>query len=109
MTTHTPTTSAQPLELATLVDYQPGAIVSRTLAKRTGGTITAFAFDAGQALSEHTAPFDAIAQVIDGEAEVVIAGTAHRVSGGQMIVMPAHQPHAVTAHTRVKMLLTMIR
>ena len=109
MTTDGPATTAQPLELTTLVDYQTSSIVSRTLVKRTGGTITAFAFDAGQALSEHTAPFDAVVQVIDGEAEVIIAGTAHRVSRGQMIVMPAHQPHAVTAHTRVKMLLSMIR
>ena len=77
--------------------------------KRSGGTITVFAFDAGQALSEHTAPFDAVAQVIDGDAEITIAGEAHRVEAGQMIVMPANQPHAVTAHTRFKMLLTMIR
>jgi quercetin dioxygenase-like cupin family protein len=98
-----------PLELGALVDYQTSSIVSRTLVKGPGGTITAFAFDAGQALSEHTAPFDAVAQVIDGEADITIAGTTYRVATGQLIVMPANQPHAVSAGTRFKMLLTMIR
>ena len=109
MTPDAATRAPQPLELRALVDYQTSSIVSRTLVKRAGGTVTAFAFDAGQALSEHTAPFDAVAQVIDGDAEITIAGEAHRVEAGQMIVMPANQPHAVTAHTRFKMLLTMIR
>jgi quercetin dioxygenase-like cupin family protein len=108
MTSDTPA-QTQTLELGRLAEYQPGAVVSRILVKRSGGTITAFAFDAGQALSEHTAPFDAVAQVIDGEAEITIAGTPHRVAAGRMIVMPANQPHSVAAPARFKMLLTMIR
>jgi quercetin dioxygenase-like cupin family protein len=92
-----------------LAAYQEGAVVSRTLLKRAGGTITLFAFDEGQALSEHTAPFDAVAQVLEGEADITVAGKPFRVSAGEMIVMPANQPHAVHAGTRFKMLLTMIR
>jgi len=80
--------------------------VDRTL---TGGTITLFAFDEGQSLSEHTAPFDAVAHVLEGEAEITIAGTPHTVWGGEMILMPAGQPHAVHARARFKMLLTMIQ
>lgn len=95
-----------PLQLA---GYQDGSVVSRTLLKRSGGTITLFAFDAGQGLSEHTAPFDAIAHVLEGEAEVTIAGTAVRVAAGEVVLMPANQPHALNARTRFKMLLTMIR
>jgi quercetin dioxygenase-like cupin family protein len=97
---------ATPLGLA---GYQEGAVVSRTLLKRAGGTITLFAFDEGQALSEHTAPFDAVAHVLEGDAEITIAGTPLRVSAGEMVLMPANQPHAVNARTRFKMLLTMIR
>ena len=92
-----------------LVAYQEGAVVSRTLVKRTAGTVTAFAFDEGQGLSEHTAPFDALAHVLEGDADIIIAGTAHRLSAGEMILMPANQPHALTARTPFKMLLTMIR
>jgi quercetin dioxygenase-like cupin family protein len=92
-----------------LAGYQEGAVVSRTLLKRAGGTITLFAFDAGQSLSEHTAPFDAVAQVLEGEADITVAGTPLRVSAGEMVLMPANQPHAVNARTRFKMLLTMIR
>jgi quercetin dioxygenase-like cupin family protein len=88
---------------------QPGAIVSRTLVDKEGGTVTLFAFDRGQALSEHTAPFDALVQVTDGEAEVRIAGVAHRVAAGEMILMPAHRPHALKALTAFKMMLIMIR
>ena len=98
--------SVLPLEL---VGYQEGAVVSRTLLKRAGGTITLFAFDEGQALSEHTAPFDAVAHVLEGEAEITIAGTPLTVTAGRMVLMPANQPHAVNARTRFKMLLTMIR
>jgi quercetin dioxygenase-like cupin family protein len=91
------------------VEYQTGAVVSRTLLKRAGGTMTAFAFDLGQGLSEHTTPFDAVAHVLDGQAEITIAGTPRLVSAGEMVLMPAHQPHALTARTPFKMLLTMIR
>ena len=95
-----------PLALST---YQDGAVVSRTLLKRGGGTVTLFAFDEGQALSEHTAPFDAIAQVLEGEALITIASTPITVRAGEMILLPANQPHAVNAPSRFKMLLTMIR
>ena len=92
-----------------LVQYNEGAIVSRTLVNTDGGTVTVFAFDAGQGLSEHTAPFDALVQVLDGEAEIVIGGEPFKVARGQMILMPADVPHAVNAGTRFKMLLTMVR
>ena len=101
--------AAAAVHALTLVAYQDGAVVSRTLLKRAGGTVTAFAFDRGQGLSEHTAPFDALAHVLEGEAEIVIAGQAHKVSAGEMILMPAHQPHGLTAQTPFRMLLTMIR
>lgn len=100
---------AEPVILLNLIAYQEGAVVSRTLLKRTGGTVTAFAFDQGQGLSEHTAPFDALVHVLEGYAEVVIAGTAHQVCAGELIVMPAHQPHSLSARSPFKMLLTMIR
>jgi quercetin dioxygenase-like cupin family protein len=92
-----------------LVSYQDGAVVSRIVVKRETGTITLFAFDAGQELSEHTAPYDALVQVVDGEAAITVAGQPHRVRTGEMILMPAHQPHALKALSRFKMLLTMIR
>lgn len=92
-----------------LVAYQEGAVVSRTLIKQKTGTVTLFAFDAGQELSEHTAPFDALVQVVEGEAEIVIAREPYRLHAGDMIVMPANQPHAVKAGSRFKMMLTMIR
>jgi quercetin dioxygenase-like cupin family protein len=95
-----------PLELA---GYQEGSVVSRVLLKRSGGTITFFAFDAGQGLSEHTAPFDALAHILEGDAEITIAGTVVRVGAGEMVLMPANQPHALSARTRFKMLLIMIR
>ncbi len=100
---------AEPVRLLDLVAYQEGAVVSRTLLKRPTGTVTMFAFDRGQGLSEHTAPFDALVHVLEGEAEIVIAGRANRVPAGEMIVMPANQPHALTARLPFKMLLTMIR
>ena len=92
-----------------LVGYQEGSIVSRIIVKREAGNVTLFAFDAGQELSEHTAPYDALVQVVEGEATITIAGRPHRLHAGEMIVMPARQPHAVTALSRFKMLLTMIR
>jgi len=92
-----------------LVAYQDGAVVSRTLVKRPAGTITVFAFDAGQGLSEHTAAFDALVQVLEGEAEISISGKAFQLRSGDAILLPANQPHAVAATTRFKMLLTMIR
>ena len=101
--------AAAPLPLLGLTGYQEGSVVSRILLKRTGGTLTLFAFDAGQALSEHTAPFDAMVHVLEGEAEVTIAGVTLKVSAGESVLMPANQPHAINAPTRFKMLLTMIR
>ena len=101
--------AAAPVPPLGLAAYQDGAVVSRTLLKRAGGTITLFAFDESQSLSEHTAPFDAVAHVLEGEAEITVAGTLLRVSPGEMVLMPANQPHAVNARTRFKMLLTMIR
>jgi quercetin dioxygenase-like cupin family protein len=92
-----------------LVSYQEGAVVSRVVVKRDTGNVTLFAFDAGQELSEHTAPFDALVQVLEGEAAITIAGRPHRVRTGEMILMPAQHPHSVNAISRFKMLLTMIR
>ena len=92
-----------------LVAYQPGAVVSRTLIKKPSGTVTAFAFDANEGLSEHTAPYDALVLGVDGEAEISIAGSPHRVAVGHLLKLPAGQPHAVRAITRFKMLLVMIR
>ena len=92
-----------------LVEYQAGSVVSRALVKKPAGTVTAFAFDAGEGLSEHTAPYDALVLGVDGEAEISIAGLAHRVSAGQLLALPAGQPHAVKALTPFKMLLVMIR
>jgi quercetin dioxygenase-like cupin family protein len=91
------------------VAYQAGAVVSRTLIKSPGGTVTAFAFDAGEGLSEHTAPFDALVLMIEGEAEISISGKAHSVRGGELLELPARQPHAVKAITPFKMFLVMIK
>lgn len=95
--------------IADLAAYQDGAIVSRILVKRDTGSVTLFAFGAGQELSEHTTPYDALVQVLDGEAAITIAGRPYRLTAGDTIIMPAHQPHAVKAVTAFKMLLTMIR
>ena len=92
-----------------MVQYGEDAIVSRTLVNTDGGTVTTFAFDAGQGLSEPTAPFDALVQVLEGEAEIVIGGEPFTVRQGQMILMPADVPHAVKAGSRFKMMLTMLR
>ncbi|MFB6200796.1 MAG: cupin domain-containing protein [Halorhabdus sp.] len=97
------------LELDSLIDYQDGAIVSRTLVDRETATLTVFACDAGQSISEHTAPHEALLQVLDGQAEVTIDGTEYELSAGESIVFPAETPHAVAAEERFKMLLTMIR
>jgi quercetin dioxygenase-like cupin family protein len=100
---------AQAVDLARLVDYAEGSIVSRTLAENPAGTLTLFAFDAGQGLSEHSTPFDAIVQVLDGETELTIGGKTVQAAAGQLVVMPADVPHAVKAPGRFKMLLTMLR
>ena len=100
---------AQALDLAGLAAYQEGSVVSRTLIDKKVGTVTIFAFAEGEGLSEHTAPFDAFVQVIDGAAEITIAGVVHAVHAGQMIIMPANRPHALRALQRFKMLLVLIR
>lgn len=92
-----------------MVNYQDGAVVSREVVRRPTGTVTVFAFDAGQGLSEHTAPFDALVHLIEGEAEITIAGRPHRVRAGELLLLPAHQPHALQAVQPFKMVLTMIR
>ena len=92
-----------------LIAYQEGAVVSRTLIDKKVGTVTIFAFDEGQGLSEHTAPFDAMAQILDGEAEVRISGQPFHLKTGEMVVMPANQPHSLRAITAFKMMLIMIR
>ena len=97
------------IKLLEFVGYQDGAVVSREVMKKKTGTVTLFAFDAGQGLSEHTTPFDAMANVLEGEMEIVISGKPHRVGGGEMIIMPANQPHALKALLKSKMLLVMIR
>lgn len=96
------------LDLSGLVSCQPGAIVSKMLVYKKSGTITLFAYDEGEGLSEHTAPYDAILMVLEGEAEVTIAGNGFALGPGQLIIMPANVPHAVHAKTPFKMLLTMI-
>lgn len=100
---------AQEVAFSALVAYQPGAVVSRTLIKKNAGTVTLFAFDVGQGLSEHTAPFDAIAEILDGEAELTIGGKKVVARAGQAVLMPANLPHALSATTRFKMLLVMVR
>ncbi len=99
----------QVLKLLDLTDYQPGSIVSRTIIDKKTGTVTLFAFDQGQGLSEHTAPFDALVCLLDGEAEITISGRPFRLSAGEMLIMPANEPHALKALQRFKMMLTMIR
>ncbi|MGZ4904440.1 MAG: cupin domain-containing protein [Halobacteriota archaeon] len=103
------TDKGRALNIRDLIDYATDSVVSKTLIDTTAGTITLFAFDTAQGLSEHTAPFDAVVQIIDGEAAITISGNTTKVTEGQMIIMPAHIPHALKAVTRFKMLLTMIR
>jgi len=100
---------AKVLSFGDLVSYQSGSVVSRVILKQKGGNVTVFAFDAGQELSEHTAPFDAVVNVLEGEAEVTISGTPLRATAGESIIMPANQPHALKAISRFKMVLTMVR
>jgi quercetin dioxygenase-like cupin family protein len=100
---------AKALRLSELVDYQHGSVVSREILKGSAGTVTVFAFDEGEGLSEHTAPFDALVTVLDGEVEVVISGESHRLAEGETIMMPAGKPHSLKALRRFKMLLTLIR
>ncbi|MGI2336550.1 MAG: cupin domain-containing protein [Dehalogenimonas sp.] len=100
---------AKALDLSGLIEYQTGSVVSRTLTDKPGGTITLFAFDQGQGLSEHSAPYDAFVYAADGAADVTISGQVHQVSKGQMIIMPANEPHSLRATAPFKMLLVMIR
>ena len=100
---------SQVLKLADLVSYQEGSVVSRQITKAEAGNVTLFAFDAGQELSEHSAPFDALVHILDGEAEIRISGQPYGLSAGEAIVMPGNEPHALKAAKRFKMLLTMIR
>ena len=92
-----------------LLDYQEGAVVSREIIRKETGTVTIFAFDKGEGLSEHSAPFDAMVQIIDGKAEITISGEKNTLQRGDMIIMPANEPHALLALERYKMILTMIR
>jgi quercetin dioxygenase-like cupin family protein len=92
-----------------LADYRRGAVVSRTLIDKKVGTVTFFSFDKGEGLSEHTAPFDAMAQILDGEAEISISGRPVRVKAGEVIIMPAKKPHSLSAVKKFKMMLVMIR
>jgi quercetin dioxygenase-like cupin family protein len=97
------------LGLKELVSYQQGSVVSREIIRKSTGTVTLFAFDEGQGLSEHTAPFDALVYIVDGDAEITVSGQAHHVSEGEMLILPAGQPHALRALHGFKMLLVMIR
>ena len=97
------------LKLADMVDYQEGSVVSRAIVDKKTVTVTLFAFDEGQGLSEHTTPFDALVYIVDGEAEIMISGKNIHLREGEMTIMPANEPHAVRAIGRFKMLLTMIR
>jgi quercetin dioxygenase-like cupin family protein len=100
---------AKTLKLSELIDYQEGSVVSREIISKKSGTVTLFAFDKDQGLSEHTAPFDATVFCLEGEVEVTIAGKPHLVNKDEMIIMPADLPHSLKANTRFKMLLIMIR
>ncbi len=100
---------ARTLRIDALIEYQEGAVVSREIIRKDTGTVTIFAFDRGEGLSEHTAPFDAMVQVIDGKAEITISGNKNILEKGDMIIMPASEPHSLRALERFKMVLTMIR
>ncbi len=99
----------QAIKLIGLIDYQEGSVVSRTIVDKATGTCTIFAFDGGQGLSEHTAPFDALVYILDGEAEVTISGKSLHLKDGDMVIMPANEPHALRAIKRFKMMLVMIK
>ena len=100
---------AEPIRIIDAIDYQKEAIVSKTLVNNNAGTITLFAFDKGQGLSEHTSPYDAFLHILEGTAEITISGKWFEADGGEIIVLPANHPHALNALSRFKMLLTMIR
>jgi len=100
---------ARAVKAIDLVDYQEGSVVSRTIIDEDAGTVTLFAFDEGQGLSEHTAPYDALVHLLDGEAEIVISGKPLRLREGEMVLMPANEPHSLKAIGKFKMILTMIR
>ena len=100
---------AKTLKVEDLIEYQEGAVVSREIIRKGTGTVTIFAFDKGEGLSEHTAPFDAMVQVVDGKAEITISGNKKILEKGDMIIMPANELHALNAVERFKMVLTMIR
>lgn len=97
------------LKVEDLIEYQEGSVVSREIIRKDTGTVTIFAFDKGEGLSEHTAPFDAMVQIIDGKAEITISGNKNILNKGDMIIMPANEPHALKALAKYKMVLTMIR
>jgi quercetin dioxygenase-like cupin family protein len=101
--------SSKVSNLSELITYQSGSVVSRQLIKKSSGNVTLFAFDKGEGLSEHTAPFDALVYILDGNAEVIISGQSHKLKAGEMIIMPAKQPHALKATEKFKMMLVMIR
>ena len=101
--------SGQTINLVNLIDYQTGSVVSREILKKDNGSITLFAFDEGEGLSEHTAPFDAVAHILEGEAEIKISGKDNNLKKGEMIIMPAGEPHSVKSLGKFKMLLTMIK
>ncbi|HMA28384.1 MAG TPA: cupin domain-containing protein [Thermoanaerobaculia bacterium] len=105
----TPSLPSTPVRQSQLVEAQAGAVVSRTLVKAPGGTVTAFAFDTGEALSEHSAPFDALVLGVEGEAEVSISKVPHRVKTGELLRLPANEPHALKAITPFKMILVMVK
>lgn len=100
---------AKPFRYADLVAYQEGSVVSRTIIDKSAGTVTVFAFDAGQRLSTHSAPYDALVEVADGKGIITIEGVEHELSSGQQIIMPAGKPHSVDARERFKMVLIMIK
>ena len=97
------------MDLSAMIEYQSGSVVSKTLIDKKTGTVTLFAFAPGQGLSEHTAPFDALVQIIDGEADIAITGRPYHLKTGQMIIMPANHPHALKANVKFKMMLVMIK
>ncbi len=101
--------SPEPFDVSGLVEYQQGTVVSRTVIAKKTGTVTVFAFDKGEGLSEHTTPFDALVQIVDGEADITVSGITHRVASGQLLLMPANEPHALHASSRFKMVLTMVK
>jgi len=101
--------NTSPYSLAQSIQYQEGSVVSKEVSRRDSGTMTLFAFDAGQGLSEHKTPFEAFVYIIDGEAEITVAGFKHIVKQGEMLSLPAQNPHALKAEVRFKMLLIMMK